>query len=67
MCVSSPKVQTPDMPVIPERQPTKLPDNGSTAASTALDQKRRRGMYAAILTNQSTLGQPITTGRTTTG
>ena len=67
MCVSGPKVSTPDVPVIPERQPTKLPDNGSTAASSSLDQKRRRGIYAAILTNQGTLGQPITTGRATTG
>ena len=65
MCVGTPRV--PEVPAIPERQPTKLPDDGGTAASTSLDQKRRRGMYAAILTNQGTLGQPATTGRATTG
>ena len=46
MCMGAPK--TPDVPTIPERQATKLPDNGSTAAASDLMARRRRGFYASI-------------------
>ena len=52
MCISSPKV-----PQMPERQATKLPDMGSSAAASDLNARRRRGLYASILTSgQGALG-----------
>lgn len=62
MCISAPKA--PDVPTIPERQATKLPDDGATDAGTLDRIRRRRGMYATILTQQAgggTLGAPRVT------
>jgi hypothetical protein len=66
MCIGVGK--TPDVPKIPERQATKLPDNGSTAANADLAAKRRRGLYASIMTSaQGAAGAPTTTAKTTLG
>jgi hypothetical protein len=55
-------MSTPDVPAIPERQPVKLPDGGADAR-TALIAKRRRGLYASILTSpQGVLGNPNVSG-----
>ncbi len=60
MCTS-----TPDVPTIPERQVTKLPDSGSTAGNADAAAKRRRGLYASIMTSpQGTVGTPATTATT---
>ena len=68
MCVGG---STPDVPTVPERQATKLPD-GSQAAERTDDRARRRMAYAAsILTSpQGVLGNAATTaniGSATTG
>ena len=59
MCVGG---GVPDVPTVPERQATKLPD-GSQAAERTDDRARRRMAYAAsILTSpQGVLGQAATT------
>lgn len=60
MCTS-----TPDVPTMPERQATKLPDSGSTANNSDAAAKRRRGLYASILTSpQGTMGAPTTSATT---
>lgn len=65
MCIGG---STPDVPKIPERQAQKLPDNGSTAANADLAAKRRRGLYASILTSaQGAPGTANTTAKTTLG
>lgn len=54
MCVSA---KAPEVPPIPERQSVRLPDNGATAARSDFLAKRRRGLYASILTTpQGALG-----------
>ena len=67
MCVGG---GVPDVPTVPERQATKLPD-GSQAAGRTDDRARRRMAYAAsILTSpQGVLGQAATTANiaSTTG
>jgi hypothetical protein len=66
MCLSTPS--TPDVPTIPERQPTKLPDGGSTANRVDSNARRRRAMMATILTSPGgVLGAPNTTASATTG
>jgi hypothetical protein len=47
MCISA---KAPEVPSIPERQSVRLPDNGATAARSDILSKRRRGLYASILT-----------------
>lgn len=60
MCISS-----PDVPSIPERQASKLPDGGATASRADLLAKRKRGLYASILTSpQGTLGAANVSGVT---
>lgn len=60
--------KAPDVPSIPERQPTKLPDNGSVAGMADLITKRRRGLYASIYTSpQGTMGAPATTSTSVLG
>lgn len=49
MCVG----KAPDVPTVPERQAVKLPDGGATADRTDLLARRRRGLYASILTGSS--------------
>lgn len=52
MCISTPKV-----PQMPERQASKLPDMGSTGERSDMAARRRRGLYASILTSgQGALG-----------
>lgn len=64
MCVG----KTPDVPTIPERQATQLPDNGSTASQVDANAKRRRGLYASILTSPTgTMGAPNVSGTSTLG
>ncbi|WP_084238678.1 hypothetical protein [Sphingomonas asaccharolytica] len=65
MCISTPK--TPDVPTIPERQPTKLPDNGATAGVVDQNARRRRGLYASVFTNPQGLGAPSTTSTSVLG
>ncbi len=66
MCISTPKA--PDVPTIPERQATKLPDNGSTAELTDARTRRRRGLYASIFTSpRGTMGAPSTSASTVLG
>ena len=62
MCVGS----TPDVPTVPERQATKLPD-GSQAAERTDDRARRRMAYAASILTSPTgvLGQAATTSNMT--
>lgn len=63
MCVSAPKA--PAVPPIPERQSVRLPDNGATAARSDMMAKRRRGLYASILTSpQGALGSANISGVT---
>lgn len=62
MCISA---KAPDVPTIPERQATKLPDMGATADRTGLMARRRRGLYASILTSpQGALGTANVSGVT---
>lgn len=67
MCVGG---GVPDVPTVPERQATKLPD-GSQAAERTDDRARRRMAYAASILTSPTgvLGQAATTANlsTTTG
>jgi hypothetical protein len=48
MCVSA---KAPDLPSIPERQVVKLPDDGATGPRSDILARRRRGLYASILTS----------------
>jgi hypothetical protein len=60
MCISSPAA-----PSIPDRQATKLPDMGATADRSSLLARRRRGLYASILTSpQGALGTANVSGVT---
>ncbi|ODP39265.1 hypothetical protein [Sphingomonas turrisvirgatae] len=60
MCVSA---KAPDVPSIPERQATKLPDQGATAGRSDAMARRRRGLYASILTSpQGALGAANVSG-----
>lgn len=66
MCISTPKA--PDVPAVAERQPTKLPDNGSTSGVVDQTARRRRGLYASIFTSaQGTMGAPSTTSTSVLG
>lgn len=62
MCTS-----TPDLPTVPERQATKLPDAGSTASNADAAAKRRRGLYASILTGANGAAGMANTTPTTLG
>lgn len=58
MCIGTPKV-----PTVPERQTTKLPDNGAADSRASLLARRRRGLYASILTSpRGALGTANVTG-----
>lgn len=58
MCISTPKV-----PTLPERQAVQLPDNGAPEARLNLLARRRRGLYASILTSpQGALGNAHVSG-----
>ncbi len=59
MCVGG---GVPDVPTVPERQATKLPD-GSQSAERTDDRARRRMAYAASILTSPTgvLGQAATT------
>jgi hypothetical protein len=60
MCVSA---KAPDVPAIPERQSVRLPDNGATQARSDASARRRRGLYASILTSpQGALGSANLSG-----
>lgn len=54
MCIGS----TPDVPTVPERQASKLPDGGSTSSRTQDSLKRRRALMATVLTGPGGLGSP---------
>jgi hypothetical protein len=57
MCIS-----TPDVPNIPERQAVKLPSD-SAGDRAGLAARRRRGLYASILTSpQGALGSANVSG-----
>lgn len=63
MCIGG---GVPSIPSVPERQVSKLPDGGSTAARTDDQLARRRALMATIFTSpQGTLGMPSVTGGTT--
>ncbi len=58
---------TPDVPSVPERQATKLPDQGSTANSDKDSRRRRRAMIAGLVTSpQGALGTASTTAASPT-
>ena len=60
MCIGLPK--TPDVPQVPQRQPSLSPDGGDTGVRADEQTKRRMGMAASILTTPTgTLGSPVTT------
>lgn len=52
--------KAPDVPVVQERQSSKLPDGGSTANRVAENASRRKALMATILTG-GTLGAPNVT------
>lgn len=52
--------KAPDVPVVQERQATKLPDDGSTAGRAGDAISRRRALMATVLTG-GTLGAPNVT------
>ena len=48
---------TPDIPAVPERQATKLPDQGSTSFSDKDSRRRRLALMAGLVTSpQGALG-----------
>lgn len=54
--------KAPKAPVIPERQAAQTPQD-PVDARTGINARRRRGMWAAIMTSPSgTAGPPATTG-----
>ena len=58
MCISTPPIPTP-----PERQETQLPDDGATQPGVDAMAKRRRGLYASVLTSpQGVLGSANVSG-----
>ena len=50
---------TPDVPTVPERQPVKLPDEGSPATTDDF-RKRRRAIIAGLMTSPEGIGSPGT-------
>lgn len=52
MCTS-----TPDIPVVPERQPAKLPDSGADANASD-PRSRRRAILAGLIGPAMGLGAP---------
>ena len=60
MCAS-----TPDVPTLPERQASRLPDQG--AAPGTRDRRARLGPLLAALTRADGLGTPPSTARPTLG
>jgi hypothetical protein len=64
MCVGG----TPDVPTVPERQASKLPDGGNTASRTQDALKRRRALMATVLTGPNgVLGNPSVTAQGMSG
>lgn len=60
MCIG---IKTPQIPTLPERQAVKLPDNGAPDSRASLLARRRRGLYASILTSpQGALGTANVSG-----
>lgn len=53
--------KAPEVPTIPERQATKLPDQGATADTVSDRARRRRGMMASILTSAQGAASPLNT------
>ena len=65
MCASKPKA--PDVPEIPDRRASVLPDGGDPAIR-AMNRNRRRLMPSSmIFTNQGTLGAPSLASPSTGG
>lgn len=49
---------TPDVPTVPERQASKLPDQGAKTNDKANTNAMRRAMLAGMVTSPSGLGSP---------
>ncbi len=63
MCIGG---GTPDIPAVPERQPTKLPDQGSSAFSNKDVRRKRLAMMAGLITSpQGALGAVNTSSSST--
>lgn len=63
MCIGG---GTPDLPSVPERQATKLPDQGSSAFSDKTSRRRRAAMIAGLVTSpQGALGAVNTSSAST--
>ncbi len=60
MCIPG-KPKAPKLEPIPDRRAAVLPDGGNPALRQQDRSKRRLTSAAAIMTNQSTLGAPMTT------
>jgi hypothetical protein len=58
--------KTPKVEKIPERQPSRLPDNGDPAVREGLKRKRN-AMSSMIFTRQAGLGAPSVSGLGVTG
>jgi hypothetical protein len=57
---------TPTIPTVPERQASKLPDSGASAAATGSNNWRRAMLAGMVTSPQGVLGSP-STGKATLG
>lgn len=52
---------TPDIPSVPERQASKLPDAGAPTSASQTDRYRRAMMAGLVTSPQGVLGSPTIT------